>query len=131
MSKLSNKGQSLAIFVIFVPFIIMIGAFIVDIGFAKHNTNKLNLLNQMVMRYGLKNIDEDPYNEMVDLIYQNDSKIDSYNIVIDESNKNIKIELNKATKGFFGTILKKDIYKQKSSYKGYFKEEKIIIERVL
>ena len=66
---------------------------------------------------------------MVDLIYQNDSDIDSYGIDMDLDNRKIKLVIKKATKGVFGSIIGKEIYKEESSYVGYFKEENIVIER--
>lgn len=128
MNRLSNKGQSLAIFVIFVPFFIMFGTFVVDLGFAKYNSGKLNELTKMIIRYGMNHIDEDPYHEMVDLIYQNDDEIDNYKIEIDPLNKVVKVSIDKATNGFFGSIIGREIYKEKSSYVGRIDNERIIIE---
>lgn len=130
MSKLSNKGQSLALFIVFVPFFIMMGTFVVDMAYAKYNANKLDETTKMVLRYGLKHIEEDPYNDMVDLIYQNDTKIDNYDIKINTEEKTISIVIDKASRGFFGNIIGKEIYKEKCNYKGYFIEDKIIIEEV-
>lgn len=130
MSKLSNKGQSLALFIVFIPFFIMMGTFVVDMAYAKYNSNKLNETTKMVLRYGLNHIEEDPYNDMVDLLYQNDTKIDNYEIKIDLLEKNINISVERASKGFFGSLVGKDIYKEKSNYKGYVKEDKMIIEEV-
>lgn len=129
MSKLNNKGQSLAIFVIFVPVFIMIGTFVVDVSFAKYNERRLDNLNKQVINYGLKHIDEEPYDNMVDLIYQNDSDIDSYEININNETKEISVTLSKSTKGFFGSIVDKEIYNEKSSLKGYIKDDKKIIEK--
>ena len=129
MSKLNNKGQSLAIFVIFVPVFIMIGTFVVDVSFAKYNERRLDNLNKQVINYGLKHIDEEPYENMVDLIYQNDSDIDSYEININNETKEISVTLSKSTKGFFGSIGGKEIYNEKSSLKGYIKDDKKIIEK--
>lgn len=129
MSKLNNKGQSLAIFVIFVPVFIMIGTFVVDVSFAKYNERRLDNLNKQVINYGLKHIDEEPYDNMVDLIYQNDSDIDSYEININNETKEISVTLSKSTKGFFGSIVGKEIYNEKSSLKGYTKDDKKIIEK--
>ena len=89
MIKLSNRGQSLALFVVFIPFFIMIGIFVVDASFAKYNANRLNEITKMVTRYGINHVDEDPYYEMVDLIYKNDDDIDSYDIKIDAENKTV------------------------------------------
>ena len=84
MNKIGNRGQSLAIFVIFIPVFIMIGTLVVDVAFAKYNARKLDNITMEVIRYGLKHFDEEPYNNMVDLIYQNDSDIDSYKIDFNE-----------------------------------------------
>ena len=129
MSKLNNRGQSLAIFVIFVPVFIMMGTFVVDVSFAKYNERRLDNLNKQVINYGLKHIDEEPYDNMVDLIYQNDSDIDSYEININNETKEISVTLSKSTKGFFGSIVGKEIYNEKSYLKGYIKDDKKIIEK--
>lgn len=129
MSKLNNRGQSLAIFVIFVPVFIMIGTFVVDVSFAKYNERRLDNLNKQVINYGLKHIDEEPYDNMVNLIYQNDSDIDYYEININNETKEISVTLSKSTKGFFGSIVGKEIYNEKSSLKGYIKDDKKIIEK--
>ena len=130
MNRLNNKGQTLALFVAFIPFFIMIGTFVIDVSYAKYNSNKLNEITKMVVSYGVKHIDEDPYKEMVDLIYQNDDEIDNYKIDIDEENKIVNVSLDKSTKGFFGSIVGEKIYKQKSEYKGFFEDDRIIIEEV-
>lgn len=129
MSRLNNKGQSLAIFVIFVPVFIMVGTYVVDVSFAKYNERRLDNLNKQVINYGLKRIDEEPYDNMVDLIYQNDSDIDFYEININNETKEISVTLSKSTKGFFGSIVGKEIYNEKSSLKGYIKDDKKIIEK--
>ena len=45
MNRLNSKGQSLAIFVIFVPVFIMIGTLVVDVSFARYNVRKLDNIN--------------------------------------------------------------------------------------
>lgn len=126
---MNRKGQTLAIFVVFLPIFIMIGTFVIDLGLSKYNDNKLDNITKMVIKYGLNNIESEPYNDMVDLIYQNDSEIDNYNIEIDLENRKIKMSVDKATNVLFGNIFGKSFYKQKSSYVGYIKDENIIIER--
>ena len=130
MNRLSNKGQSLAIFIVFIPLFIMMGTFVVDMAYARYNANRLNETNKMIVRYGLKHIEENPFDDMVHLIYQNDSEIDNYDIKIDVLNKTVSVSIDKASRGFFGSLIGKDIYKEKSSYIGYIKDEKIIIDEV-
>lgn len=128
MNRLSNHGQTLSIFVVFLPLFIMLGTLGIELGFVKYNKGKLNELNKMVVRYGMMHIEQAPYNEMVNLIYKNDSEIDDYKIDIDTVNKVIKVDLKKTTKGLFKGIVGKKLYKEKSSYVGRMAEERIIIE---
>ena len=129
MNRLNSKGQSLAIFVIFVPVFIMIGTLVVDVSFARYNVRKLDNINKLVINYGLDYIESDPYDTMVDLIYKNDSEVDDYEIKINLEEKKINVNISKSTKGFFGSIVGKEIYKEKSSFIGYIKDDKKIIER--
>lgn len=129
MNRLNSKGQSLAIFVIFVPVFIMIGTLVVDVSFARYNARKLDNINKLVINYGLEHIESDPYDTMVDLIYKNDSEVDDYEIKINLEEKKINVNISKSTKGFFGSIVGKDIYKEKSSFIGYIKDDKKIIEK--
>lgn len=129
MSKLNNKGQSLALFTIFVPVIIMVGTLVIDVSYAKYNSRKISAIAKEVLDYGLTNIENNPYDEMVNLIYKNDENIDEYKIDIKEDEKRIDISLSKSAKGFFGSIVGKEIYTEKCSYTGYFKDEEKIIEK--
>lgn len=129
MSKLNNKGQSLVLFTIFVPVIIMVGTLVIDVSYAKYNSRKINAIAKEVLDYGLTNIENNPYDEMVNLIYKNDENIDEYKIDIKEDEKKIDISLSKSAKGFFGSIVGKEIYTEKCSYTGYFKDEEKIIEK--
>lgn len=129
MSKLNNKGQSLALFTIFVPVIIMVGTLVIDVSYAKYNSRKISAIAKEVLDYGLTNIENNPYDEMVNLIYKNDENIDEYKIDIKEDEKKIDISLSKSAKGFFGSIVGKEIYTEKCSYTGYFKDEEKIIEK--
>ena len=129
MNRLNSKGQSLAIFVIFVPVFIMIGTLVVDVSFARYNVRRLDNINKLVINYGLDHIESDPYDTMVDLIYKNDSEVDDYEIKINLEEKKINVNISKSTKGFFGSIVGKEIYKEKSSFIGYIKDDKKIIEK--
>lgn len=129
MNRLNSKGQSLAIFVIFMPVFIMIGTLVVDVSFARYNARRLDNINKLVINYGLEHIESDPYDTMVDLIYKNDSEVDDYEIKINLEEKKMNVNISKSTKGFFGSIVGKEIYKEKSSFIGYIKDDKKIIEK--
>lgn len=126
---MNNKGQSLAIFIIFVPVFIMIGVLVIDVYNAKLESRKLDDINKMVIKYGLDHIEEDPYNDMVNLIYKNDDEIDDYKIEINTEEQTIKIVIKKTTNGFFERIIGKEIFTEESNYYGYIKNDKKIIEK--
>ena len=129
MSKLNNKGQSLVLFVVMLPLFIMMGVYLIDVGYAKYNENKLNNVCTMVLNYGLDNIDNNPKDKMIKLIYENENDIKEQNILVDPNNKLIKISVLKTSNGFLGNIIGKSIYKEKCAYTGYIKNDKKYIER--
>ena len=129
MKKLSNNGQSLVIFAVFLPFIIMLLAFIIDYGMLKISKNRLDSINKMTLKYGMKNINNNPKEKMDNLIKTNDNDITRYDIDINEENKYIRLTLNKKINSFSYKIIKKEEYDLKSVYEGYIKDNKIIIER--
>lgn len=129
MNKLSNKGQSLVLFVVMLPIFIIMGVYLIDIGYAKYEDNKLNNVCVMIIKYGLNNIDNNPKNNMEELLKKNINDIEDYNILVDNNNKFIKFTVNKTSSSFLGNIIGKSGYKEKCSYNGYIKDNKILIER--
>lgn len=129
MNRLNDRGQALTLFVIFVPVIIMVGVLATDMSYARYQSRKLDNINKEVIKYGLNHLSDDPYNDMVDLIYKNDDEIDSYEINIDNLDQKINVVIKKSTTGFFGKIIGKDIYEEKSSYEGKIIDNKISIKK--
>lgn len=129
MNRENEHGQTLSLFVLLLPLLIMIGAFLIDISYAKYNKRKLDSINKIAITYGLSNINSDPKDNIINLIKENDKDIKEYNVDIDVEEKSIKISLVKESNSFFGKILKKDLFKEESKYLGYIKDDKFIIER--
>lgn len=129
MNRKNEHGQTLSLFVLLLPLLIMIGAFLIDISYAKYNKRKLDSINKIAITYGLSNINSDPKDNIINLIKENDKDIKEYNVDVDVEKKSIKISLVKESNSFFGKILKKDLFKEESKYLGYIKDDKFIIER--
>ncbi|MEG2351618.1 MAG: hypothetical protein RSA10_02115 [Bacilli bacterium] len=126
---MNNKGQSLVLFVIFLPVLIIMGTYVIDLGLAKYNANFLNHISEEVVMYGLKHINEDPNDKMVNLIHKNDLEIESYEIKIDPVNNKITLQLEKNSKGLFGSFISEKTYKIISRYEGTKENDEFIIER--
>lgn len=125
---MNNKGQALALFAIFLPFILGIGIYAVDMSYAKYNDIKLDNIAKIAVKYGVNHINESPKNEMIKLIEENDNELDDYNVNIDTKEGKVEVTLSDSVKGIFGNVIGQKIYKQKCNYIGYKENERIIIE---
>ena len=124
----NNKGQTLVIFVVFLPIIIIIMATIVDIGLMYYNKNKLDNLNMMVIEYGINNLDNNNLTDKLNsLIDKNDKNIINKDIKL-ENNK-IEIKLEKNIDSTFGKVIGLTKYEIKSHYIGTNIENKKEIKK--
>ncbi len=122
----NNRGQTLVMFVIFLPVLIIIFAGLIEVSTINIEANKLDSINSIAIDYGLDNInDENIKDKLEELIKTNDNKIEQINIKL-ETNK-LSIELTKYKDSIFGKIIGKKNYKIVSKYKGNIKEDKKII----
>lgn len=127
MIKLNNKGQSLVMFILILPVIILVLVLVVDVGNAIYIKNKLDNVNYLVMDYALDNKNSSNLSEeVITLVNKNMDGISFINI--DNEGDYIYISI---TKKISGIISDKVIVSEAiSKYKGYIKEDKKIIERV-
>ena len=75
---LNNKGQSLVMFVMILPILLMIIMMVIDIGKMVQRREELDSINYILVDYGLDNIElnnlEDKLKEILD---KNDKSIDN------------------------------------------------------
>lgn len=126
MNKLNNKGQSLVMFVVILPVIIMILIMVVDIGKMVNLKSELDNINYIAISYGLDNISDDDIQDKIrKLIYKNKLGIDEVKIEIDDGEVDITL-----VDGIDLILLKEsNILRVRSSYRGIISDEKKIIER--
>ncbi len=126
MNKLNNKGQSLVMFVVILPVIIMILMMVVDIGKMVNLKSELDNINYIAISYGLDNISDDDIQDKIrKLIYKNKLGIDEVKIEIDDGEVDITL-----VDGIDLILLKEsNIFRVRSSYRGIISDEKKIIER--
>lgn len=125
---MNRKGQVLVFFVILIPIFLTIAAFAIDLGYNYYQSNALNNLNKMVLKYGIKNIEKpNVRTKMIDLIYKNNKKIDEYDLVI-EKNK-ITLVLKESIDSIFGKVINIKMYYLTSKYRAYYKNDVLIIEK--
>ncbi len=126
MNKLNNKGQSLVMFVVILPVIIMILMMVVDIGKMVNLKSELDNINYIAISYGLDNISDDDIQDKIrKLIYKNKLGIDEVKIEIDDGEVDITL-----VDGIDLILLKEsNILRVRSNYSGIISDEKKIIER--
>ena len=122
----NNRGQSLVLFVFIIPIVLLVIMAIIDIGKMSLLKEELDNINNIAIDYGLDNLSKENLKDEIDvLIQKNKNDIDNVNIEIKE--KELKIVLSDSIDL---VILKNsNILSVKSSYVGYIKEDKKIIER--
>ena len=127
MIKLDNKGQSLVMFVLIIPIIILIFTLVIDIGNVIVNKQELDNINYLTIEYGLDHIDEDDIEtKLINMVNSNDNKVEQVSVVVRDDKININIM--KKVSGIF--IEKIKIFNIYSNYEGYIENDKKIIERV-
>ena len=96
---LNNKGQSLVIFVIVLPILLLFISYVFDVITINYERNRLNNIAVQIK----DNVNTLTDDEIVILVNKNDKKID---VDIKEN----EIKLSKKTKGVFNKITKQEYY---------------------
>ena len=127
MINLNNKGQSLVLFVVFLPILLLIMILVIDVGNTIMKKEEINNVNYITIEYGLDNINEEDLDKkLVSMINKNIDDISMVNVNVETTK--ITITIKKDINGMLTDKLK--IFELESTYVGYIKNGKKIIERV-
>jgi len=103
---MNNKGQTIVIFVLLMPFFLLLATYIVDMTYIAYHSNRLNEINDLVIKEtNAKKLSIQQVNEYVQ---KNDSDI--YVTTLNITNEIIEIGLTKEIKSLFGNIIGKKTY---------------------
>ena len=128
MLRLNNKGQSLVMFIILLPILLLILTLVYDVGNAIYEKDRLSNTNYMVVDYALDNIDSIDEDDLNTLILENDNNLDDISIMIIDNS--VDISLKKNIKGVCGKMFNFNLTFVKSEYNGKIVNGKKKIERV-
>lgn len=141
MFKLNNKGQSLVLFIIFIPILLGIMALVIDLGNAMTKKSEIDNVLELVIDYGLEKgeafleneqqeyLNEDLINwkdKLNLLLNYNLNNIDSEIII---NNKKLIISSDYYIEGIFSNILNIKGFKIESEYIGYIENNEKIIKK--
>ena len=122
---MNNRGQSLVLFVLVIPIILLILVMVVDIGKMVLKKTEMDNINKLAISYGLDKIDSDPYKIINDIIRKNNSDINIKKI--DIKDEKIEVKLEEEVK--FILFKNSNLVKINSNYIGYIDNNKKVIER--
>lgn len=129
MLSLNNKGQSLILFVLMLPVLLLVMILVIDMGNLMVEKQKLNNINYIMIDYGLSNLTKEDLEEYIyNYLKLNDEKIDK--IKVSKTDNDITINLGKKESSMLGHILNLKEVEIISSYKGSIIDDKKVIERL-
>ena len=136
MKNLNNKGQSLVLFVLFVPLLLGVMALVVDLGNALVKKSEIDSVVEMVLESELKNtyIDDSTLNNIdnntrisnIEVLLDYNLELGDYSVLVNDDV--IVIKVNTYVEGIFSRILNIRGFKVISEYKGYL--ESTYIEKI-
>lgn len=101
---MNKKGQTLIAFVIIIPIIILLLAFVVDTGIILKENTKLTSVTKSVLKTTYPKKEETTYEDLViNLLKEN--KIPTENVVITKEENGIKIKNEYKKESIFGNII--------------------------
>lgn len=126
---LNNKGQSLVLFVIVLPILMLILVLVIDVGRVIVLKQELSNISEIVLDYGLDKIDDNELElELNNLVKLNKKDIDKIDISIED--EKIYLKLEDKSKGIFSGFVDISMFNVKTSYVGYIESEEKRIERL-
>lgn len=120
---MNNKGQTLVIFVIILPILLVMLTLVIDLGFMY--IEKRNIENNVYdsVKYYLNNINEEDINNKINkLLNKNIKDIDE--LIINDEESYVEIKLSKNRKSIYSIITNNT--EISVNYKGYKESKRII-----
>lgn len=110
---MNKKGQVLILFVLIIPVLVLLSAYIVDNVYIAYNKNRLNQINELVIEDASKGILE--IDDISEYVNKNDKDIDVKFVYLGDDE--VEIILKKDIKSLFGRIIGQDNYSLTSDKK--------------
>ena len=126
---LNNKGQSLILFIIMLPILLLILILGIDVGGAIVLKQELVSISDVVLDYGLDNIDKENLEiDLEKLAKLNKNDTDKIEIQIDDGK--IYMGMIDTYDGILSNMINIPIFKVKTSYVSYIENNEKRIERI-
>lgn len=124
MKSLNNKGQTLVLFVMLLPIMLLVMVLVFDIGKSIVQKQKLDNISFMIVSYGIEHSKDDniegTLKELVTLNYK-----DATDVEVLVKDDYVSVSLSGKVKGVFGNLVGKSFFEVRSYYIGNINDKKI------
>ena len=124
MKSLNNRGQTLVLFVMLLPIMLLVMVLVFDIGKSIVEKQKLDNISFMIVSYGIEHSNDDniegTLKELVTLNYK-----DATDVEILVKDDYVSVSLSGKVKGVFGNLVGKSFFEVRSYYIGNINDKKI------
>ena len=125
---MNNRGQTLELYIILIPVLLLFAAFVIDSGVMVRENTKLNSVTKLIINETIDEINDPKINDKIKNLYiRNGIPTDKVIIKIKDNKLTISNEYVKTS--MFGYIIDNYEYKVKIKLTGYKENDKIIIEK--
>lgn len=120
---MNKKGQTLILFVIMIPILLGLGAFVVDVSLVISKNVELKEVSKTIIK---DVIDQPNQEKIIDLFTENDIPIEHLKVQIDD--ERISIQNEYTIDSIFGAIIGIENYDIKIDIVGVWNDGKVIFE---
>jgi len=125
---MNNKGQTLVLFIILLPVILILLALIINLGSTSIQKRKLDIIVKNIVEDNMDNLNDTNITEQIDLMLKNNiDKFEERNIII--TSDSLKVSVTIKLNNIFGNILNNEENIYQISYKGTIDNNKVKIVR--
>lgn len=118
---MNKKGQTLVFFIVFIPFILMLASYVIDLGYIQSEKIKLNDITKIVIKELYKK--DYSTNQIKQLYQKNDIKLQK--VAIKKEEDKIKVSASYEVESIFGKLVGIKKYPIKTTLIGKKINEKI------
>ena len=111
---MNNKGQALILFVLLLPLLLLLMAFVIDTGMILKEKAKLDSTLRTVLKTTYKDKEEENYEERLTKLLE-ENEIPCTNMELERKENKIRLQIMYEKESIFGKIIGLNTYKIKST----------------
>ncbi len=123
---MNNKGQSLTLFIIIVPLLVLLCGVVIELANLAYNKHRVLSVTKTIINNILlsdKKLDENQKDDIIKMYNDNDIVVDD--LFIENNGTELKITGTYKTDSILGRLIKKDYYIIEKNIKGVLENDKV------